>query len=246
MAFLPIELLKNGASELGIELSPIQLDLFDQYASMLVEANSRFNLTRIVEPEAIVTGHFLDSLLCLWAVDLPMNASLIDVGTGAGLPGLAMKIARPDLRVALLDGTAKKIGFVRDAIEALGLDNAEAIHARAEELGHDKAHREQYDAVTARALSELVILAELCLPFARPGGRVIACKGPEVDEELTAARQAIGRLGGTVEKTVRTHIPSTDIGRTMVVMAKTRPTPSEFPRHYSLIAAARARAKRAE
>lgn len=233
--------MKTGASELGIELTDRQLELFDRYASMLVEANSRFNLTRITGPEAIVTDHILDSLLCLWAVDIPTGARVIDVGTGAGMPGLAIKIVRPDLQVDLLDGTAKKIGFLCEVIAELALAEVEAIHARAEELGNDKAHRERYDVVTARALAELGVLAELCLPFARPGGRVIACKGPEVHEELAAARQMISKLGGTVEKTVRTHIPATDIGRTMVVIAKTRPTPSQFPRHYSRIAATRAR-----
>ncbi len=241
MPFLPLELLKTGASELGIELSDHQLEQFDRYASVLVDANSRFNLTRITSPEAMVTDHILDSLLCLWAVELAAHARVIDVGTGAGFPGLAIKIVRPDLQVDLLDGTAKKVGFLRDVIAELGLADVEAVHARAEELGRDKAHRERYDLVTARALADLTVLAELCLPFARPGGRVIACKGPEVGEELAAARQMISKLNGTVEKTVRTRIPTTDIGRTMVVMTKIRPTPNEFPRHYSQIAVTRAR-----
>jgi 16S rRNA (guanine527-N7)-methyltransferase len=138
--------------------------------------------------------------------------------------------------VCLLDSTAKKIGFLADVIEDMALHGVEAVHGRAEELGHDKAYRERYDLVTARALSGLTVLAELCLPLARVGGCVIACKGPDVGEELSLARPMIAKLGGMVQKTVRTHIPSTDVGRTMVVMAKSKPTPVELPRHYSLIA----------
>jgi len=236
MPFLPIHLLRSGASELGIELFRDQLDQLDEFASLLVEANRRFNLTRITDPGEIVINHYLDSLLCLWALDLQPGARIIDVGTGAGFPGLPIKIARPDLALTLLDSTSKKIAFLSEAVRALGLDNVEPVHARAEQLSHQKSHRERFDTVYARALADLRVLAELCLPFVHVGGRVVAPKSDDIDEEIAAARPIIGQLGGEIEKTVRTHIPGTDIARRIVVIVKTRQTPSGFPRPYSRIA----------
>ena len=238
MPFLPLDLLKSGASELGIELDGIQLDQFDRFAAFMVETNRKFNLTRITDPEAIVTNHILDSLTCLWAVDLPIGAKVIDVGTGAGFPGIPVKIARPDLHVTLLDGTFKKVKFLSEAIALLSLGGIEPVHGRAEELAHEKGHRERYDAVYVRALSELKPLVEMCLPFAKVGGRLVAQKGPEIEEELAAARPMIGQLGGAVEKTVRTHIPGTDVARTLVVISKIKQTPRQYPRAYAKIAGA--------
>jgi len=236
MSYLPLDLLSNGASELGIELTEHQLGQFDEFAGMLVEANRKFNLTRIIGPEAIVINHFLDSLVCLWAQEVKAGASVIDVGAGAGFPGIPIKIARPDLQVTLLDGTSKKVGFVTEAIERLGLDGIEAVHGRAEEFAHDKQRREHYHAAYARALAELPVLAELCLPLVRPGGHVVATKSALIEAEIDAARTIIGRLGGVIEKIVRTHIPGTDIARTIPVILKTKQTPAGYPRAYSRIA----------
>lgn len=235
MSFLPLDALASGASELGIELSGVQLDAMDRFASRLVEANARFNLTRITDPGAIVTSHYLDSFLYLWSLDIAHGSRLIDVGAGAGFPGIPIKIARPDLHVVLLDSTAKKVRFMEEALSALSLEAAEALHGRAEEIAHDRAHRERYDVVVARALSELKVLTELCVPLARLGGSIVASKGEDIDSELTDARPIIGRLGGVVEKTVRTRIPGTDTGRKLVVIRKSKPTPGEFPRAYARI-----------
>jgi 16S rRNA (guanine527-N7)-methyltransferase len=239
MPILPLDVLESGASELGIELSERQLDLMDQFASLLIDANSRFNLTRITQPAEIVTGHYLDSLLYLWAIEIPQGAALIDVGTGAGFPGVPIKIARPDLALTLVDSTAKKVRFLEEAVSELGLQGVSAIHARAEDLGRDKGHRERYDIVVTRALAELRILAELCVPLARVGGRVVASKGEEIDAELAAGRPMIGQLGGVVENTVRTHIPRADIPRRFVVIAKAKTTPEQFPRSYARMKHAR-------
>lgn len=236
MALLPLDLLKQGASELGIELSDAQLDQYDRFALMLIEANRQFNLTRITEPKDIVLNHYLDSLLYLWAQDAKTGARVIDVGAGAGFPGVPVKIVRPDVSITLLDGTFKKVRFLSDVIEKLGLARTDPVHARAEELAHEKDHRERYDLAYARALSDLKALAELCLPFVRIGGYVVASKGGEIDEEIKAARPIIGQLGGNIEKTVRTHIPGTDIQRSIVVMVKIKQTPAQFPRAYSRIA----------
>ena len=235
MPYLPLDLLKTGASELGIELSENQLAQFDEFAAMLVEANRRFNLTRIIDPEAIVINHLLDSLVCLWALELGSGKRVIDVGTGAGFPGMPIKIARPDLALTLVDGTLKKVRFLSEAIERLGLAGVEAVHGRAEELAHEKAYRERCDVAYARALAQMPALAELCLPLVRPGGHVVATKGAKIDAEIDAARPIIGQLGGAVEKIVRTHIPGTEIARTIPVIIKAGHTPAGFPRPYSTI-----------
>ena len=235
MPVLPLGILKTGASELGIELTDNQLAQLNAFCELMVETNAKFNLTRITQPEEIVTKHILDSLLCLQALELGQGARLIDIGTGAGFPGVPIKIARPDLRITLLDATFKKVSFLSEAIERLGLEGVSPIHARAEDLAREKDHRERYDAVLARALSDLKTAAELCLPFVRLGGRFVAQKGPEIGEEIDKARPIIGQLGDVIEKTVRTHIPGTDIPRTLVVIVKAKPTPAHFPRPYAQI-----------
>lgn len=240
MPSIPLDMLKTGASELGIELSDQQLAQFDEFCAFMLETNAKLNLTRITQPEEIVTKHLLDSLLCLQSVELPKGGRLIDVGTGAGFPGIALKIARPDLLVTLLDGTFKKVGFLSEVIERLGIQGVSPIHARAEDLAQEKDHRERYDAAFARALSDLKTAAELCLGFVRLGGRFVAQKGPEIDKEIDQARPIIGQLGGVIEKTVRTHIPDTDIARTLVVIVKAKPTPARFPRSYAQITRSKA------
>jgi len=235
MPLLPFDLLKTGAAELGIELTDDQLARFDAFAAMLVEANRKFNLTRITEPEEIAVSHLLDSLVCLWSQEVPRGAGVIDVGSGAGFPGVPIKIVRPDITLTLLDSTLKKVRFLKQAVETLGLEEVEAVHARAEDLGRDKNHREQYDVAYARALADLPVIAELCLPLVRAGGRVVASKGARVDDEIESAKPIIGELGGVVEKVVRTHIPGTGIARAIPVILKTRRTPAGYPRLFSRI-----------
>lgn len=241
MTKLPLEVLKKGASELGIELTDTQIHQFEKFAGMLLDANRKSNLTRITDPTEIVTKHFLDSLMCLAAEPPHYGASVIDIGTGAGFPGIPIKIVRPDLNITLMDGTLKKVRFVENTVKSLGFENAEPVHARAEDLGKDKGYREHYDVAYARALAEMPILAELCLPYVRVGGCLVATKGPDIDIELNEARELIRELGGVIEKTVRAHIPTTDIGRSIIVIRKTTPTPSRYPRPYAKITASKAR-----
>lgn len=235
MSFLPLEMLKEGALEIGVGLSDSQLELYDSFASLLVETNKYFNLTRITEPEEIVRNHYLDSLLCLSACEHANGAKTIDIGTGAGFPGIPIKIARPDLDMTLIDSTSKKIRFIKDAVSKLDFTNTYPMHARAEELGHQKDHREAYDIAYARALSEMKVLAELSLPLVKIGGRVVAQKSIDIIEELKLALPLIGQLGGSVEKTCRLKIPFTDIERVIVVIKKDKPTPQQFPRPYAKI-----------
>ena len=235
MSFLPLENLRSSAYDLGIELSDSQLRQFDEFAALLVEANKRLNLTRITEPEEIITSHFMDSLTTLSALDIAPNANVIDVGTGAGFPGVPIKIVRPDISITLLDATQKKLDFIREAVEQLELQNVELVHARAEDIGHKAKYRERYDIAYARALSEMKVLAELCLPLVRVGGHLVAQKSENIDEEVKSAKPIIGQLGGITEKIVRTTIPGTDIVRQLIVIVKAKPTPAQFPRHYSKI-----------
>jgi 16S rRNA (guanine527-N7)-methyltransferase len=241
MSFLPLDRLKSGALDLGFELPDDQLDRFDQFAAFLVETNSKFNLTRITDPESIVTNHYLDSLLCLQAADFASGSRVIDVGAGAGFPGIPLKIARPDLRVTLLDSTFKKVKFLQQAIERLGLIDTEPVHARAEELAHDPSQREAYDLACCRALADLRIASELCLPFVRPGGCLVAQKSEEINQEVDEARSVIGQLGAQVEKIARLRIPGTDIVRGLVIVRKARPTPARFPRPYAQMVRAKKR-----
>jgi len=235
MAFLPLEVLWAGASELGIELSDDQLDLLDRFASFLIETNRTLNLTRITDPELIVTDHYLDSLTCLSAVKLAPGSSIIDIGTGAGFPGIPIKIARPDLKLALLDSSLKKLKFIQQAVEMLGMEDVEIIHARAEDAAHNSDYRERYDVAFARALSDMKILAELCLPLVKIGGILVAQKSSAADEEIAAAKPIIGQLGGHVRKIAQIGIPATDIVRQLVVVEKTKNTPEQFPRAYAKI-----------
>jgi 16S rRNA (guanine527-N7)-methyltransferase len=227
---IPVDLLSAGARQLGNELTPEQISQFERFADLLIHWNRKFNLTRITDPEEIVMKHFLDSLTCLNAAEFPLGAMIIDVGTGPGMPGIPLKIARPDLLLVLLDSVRKKLTFLDEVVRELNLSNVETLHSRAEDAGHHIKHRERYDIVLARALGRFAPLSELCLPLAKVKGTVLAMKGPNVSEELQAAEHAIGTLGGRIEKVVETAIPGTDMARTIVVIRKLRQTLKKYPR----------------
>lgn len=209
-----------------------QVAQFRRYATLLVEWNERINLTAIADEEGIVVKHFLDSLSVLPFLDLLGDApSLIDVGTGAGFPGMALAIMRPAWHVTLLEATRKKVDFLALVADELGLPNVTPLWGRAEEQGQEPAHRERYDAAVARAVAELPVLAEFCLPFIRTGGRWVAQKGPRVDEEVQRARNAFGQLGGKLVAVESVTIPGLEgETRTLVVVEKVRPTSATFPR----------------
>jgi 16S rRNA (guanine527-N7)-methyltransferase len=232
--FLPVDVLRGGARELGTELDDARIGLLDRFASLLVETNRTLNLTRITEPAEIVTGHYLDSLTCLAAFDIPQGARVIDVGTGAGFPGIPIKIARPDLDVTLLDSSAKKLKFIESAAAEISVE-VNVVHARAEDAGRNAAHREAYDVAVTRALADMKTLAELCLPLVRVGGVLIAQKSEDTGDEIDAARPIIGQLGGRIDEIARIAIPGTEITRRLVVVSKAKLTPPEFPRAYSRI-----------
>ena len=226
------ELLRAEAERRGVSLSEAQLAQFETYTTELIEWNSRFNLTRITDYDAVQTQHFLDSLAVLaGAGDLfPNGARVIDVGTGAGLPGVALKIARPDLRVTLADSVGKKVQFLAHLMERLGLSETRAVHARAEELGRDRAHRAAYDIAVARAVADLAVLAEYLLPLVRVGGTAVAQKGAQAEEETARAARAIRVLGGGPPRLTVYHVPGLDEARSLVLIPKIRATPPAYPR----------------
>lgn len=225
-------ILRTEAEQRGLRLSEAQLAQFETYTTELVEWNSRFNLTRITDYDAVQTQHFLDSLAVLvGAADLfPPGGRVIDVGSGAGLPGLALKIVRPDLRVTLADAVGKKVQFLAHLVQRLGLTETTAIHARAEELGRARAHRAAYDVALARAVADLAVLAEYLLPLVRVGGTAIAQKGARVEEEIARAAKAIRILGGGPPRITPYRLPGLDEARSLVLIPKLRPTPPAYPR----------------
>ncbi|MCL4516192.1 MAG: 16S rRNA (guanine(527)-N(7))-methyltransferase RsmG [Firmicutes bacterium] len=219
-----------GRSGEGLALDSAQIDLFMDYLAELMDWNKRINLTAIREEREIVQKHFVDSLTCLQAAPFPAGSRVIDVGSGAGFPGVPLKIARPDLAVTLLDSLQKRVAFLEHLREKLGLDGILVVHGRAEDLAHSPLHRESYDVATARAVARLRVLAEYVLPFVRVGGTFIAQKGPEAEAELEEALAAFKKLGGEFRRIKKLALPHEAGDRNLVVIEKVSPTPSNLPR----------------
>jgi len=239
---------RASAAELGVCLASGQVHRLQRYLDLLCDWNRRFNLTAIEDPQEILVKHFLDSLTCATVVDLARQHSLIDVGAGAGFPGLVLKIAFPHLRVTLLDSLRKRVGFLERVTEELDLKDLKAIHARAEDAARAaldsrpgrvrkgvrpevrEGLREAFDVVTARAVARLAPLVEWTLPFARVGGLLVAMKGPDVAGEVEEAARAIRLLGGGEPQITEFRLPGTDLGRSLLAVPKVRRTPPEYPR----------------
>lgn len=227
------EALFEEVKSIGLELDVTALERFETYYEMLVDYNTRMNLTAITEEKEVIVKHFCDSLYPLTKCTFKEGASVIDVGTGAGFPGLPMLIARPDLKLTLLDGLNKRLVFLSDVLEKTGL-KAEIVHARAEEGAQDNKYREKFDAATSRAVARLNVLAEYCLPYVKKGGMFVALKGPAAFEEIDEAKNALKLLGGTVTD-VQEYSLSDESSRTILVVSKTSQTPQKYPRHNSKI-----------
>jgi len=224
-----MSLLRGLAEEYGIILDGIMLEQFDIYRRILLEWNENMNLTAITGPLEITVKHFLDSLTLLKAYDIPPSAALIDIGTGAGFPGIPLKIARPDIKLTLLDSREKRLVFLRELSGALGQDDNSFYHARAEDAAHLPELRERFDVAAARAVAALPVLCEYCLPFVGVGGVFIAMKGPDCAGEIKAAQSTMALLGGALE-TVREET-LTDAGeRVIILLRKTSQTPTKYPR----------------
>ncbi len=224
------ELLERGLNDLEIDFSEEQLDQFAEYSELLKEWNKKINLTAITDDDGIAVKHFLDCALPLRYVDFKEGAKIADIGTGAGFPGLPIKILRQDMSLTLLDSLNKRINFLNEVKRELGLRQVECIHARAEELSLDRAYRDKYDYVVSRAVAGMGMLCEYCLPYVKPGGYFVALKADNSEAEIEEAKPMIGNLGGTVEEIIKAPLPRTDIVRTLAVIKKLSPTPKAFPR----------------
>ena len=218
----------NGLEELHIELSEEQVNQFIRYYEMLVEKNKVMNLTAITEFDEVIEKHFLDSLSLIKVYDLTKEVSVLDMGTGAGFPGIPLKIAFPGLKVTLVDSLNKRILFLQEVIDALQLKNIDALHARAEELGKNKSYREQFDLVVSRAVANLASLGEYCIPFVKMGGNFISYKSGEIEEEVKNAKNAVFLLGGKVKEVYKFDLYEQK--RSFVVIDKVKGTPKTYPR----------------
>lgn len=227
------ERLQAGLERLGVAADGVTLDRLARYHALLTEWNARIDLTAVLDPEEMVDRHYLDSAAPLALGLIPQGARVIDVGTGAGLPGIPLCILRPDLRVTLLDAQRKRVTFLQAAIEALDLP-AQAVHMRAEDAARDEAHREAYDVAVSRAVAATPTLLELTLPFVRVGGRAIAWKGPGLQAELEQARRAAHLLGGALEGVLDAPVPGRDWQHVLLVCAKRQKTARQYPRRAGL------------
>jgi 16S rRNA (guanine527-N7)-methyltransferase len=222
--------LAAAAEALDHRLSPEQLDRFERYRALLLEWNQKINLTAIRDPDAFETLHLVDSLAGLAALPAEEGLRVVDVGTGGGLPGLALKIARPDLRLTLLDSVGKKTSVLREICRELGLDDVEVLTARAEEVGQENDRRESWDVAVNRAIGTVIVVAELCLPLVKIGGLVVAWKKRDVDDEVLVAGRGISILGGRRLSALPVDLPGLPPDRQLVRMAKERRTPDKYPR----------------
>ena len=222
--------LTEKVKELSIVLNDKQIQQFEQYYNILVEWNKVMNLTAITEYEEVVEKHFLDSLTIVNAIHVKKIETLIDVGTGAGFPGIPLKIAFPHLKVTLLDSLNKRIKFLNEVINLLELNDIKAIHGRAEDYAKQAEYREQYDISVSRAVANLATLSEYCLPYVKVDGLFVPYKSGEIDEELKSSEKAVSILGGKVEEVVKFQLPGTDIGRSFVKIHKIKETKKKYPR----------------
>lgn len=213
-----------------IPFSSEQQEQFVTYYKMLVEKNKVMNLTAITEFDEVLDKHFLDSIALAQYVDLTKSISLIDLGTGAGFPGMPLKIMFPNLKVTLADSLNKRIVFLDEVIGELGLTDIQTVHARAEDLAHNSDYRERYDYCVSRAVANLSSLSEYCLPFVRIGGTFISYKSGEIEEELAAAKKAIFLLGGQFDQVIPFQLEGTDLGRSFVLINKDKKTAKTYPR----------------
>lgn len=226
--------IKEAFRELKFELTDIQTEQFHKYYELLVETNKVMNLTAITEFSEVLTKHFVDSGALMKIVDLNQCKTVIDIGTGAGFPGIPLKILFPHLKITLLDSLNKRIRFLQQVVDQLGLKDVELLHGRAEDYAHKKDYREKYDLCVSRAVANLSTLSEYCIPYVKQGGYFIPYKSGKIEEELKQAGYAIKQLGCEMEKAEKMLLPSTEIERMFVFFKKIKNTSSKYPRKAGL------------
>lgn len=221
---------RSDFQSLGVDLTEEQINQFLRYYELLVEWNEKINLTAITEYDDVMKKHFIDSMSLIKAYDVSEKKSVIDVGTGAGFPGLVLKIAFPELQVTLLDSLNKRINFLNTVIDELGLSGVETVHGRAEDYAKPGQLRERFDLCVSRAVANLSTLSEYCLPFVKTGGMFISYKSEKIVEEMESAKKAISILGGKIDKQVEFQLPDSDIYRNLFVIKKVKETSKKYPR----------------
>lgn len=222
--------LQELAQNWNINLSEKQVEQFQIYYEYLIKINQVMNLTAITQKDEVIMKHFLDSLSITQLIDFSQTENVIDVGTGAGFPGIPLKIAFPHLQVTLMDSLNKRVKFLNETGEKIGVKNMVAIHSRAEELGKNKEYREKYDLCVSRAVANLSTLSEYCIPFVKIGGYFVSYKGNHISQECREASGAIEQLGGKIEKQLEFYLPGSDIERTFIKIKKIKQTPNKYPR----------------
>lgn len=222
------EKIQEKSKDLGVRFSVKQTEQFFEYMNLLIEWNEKMNLTAITEPDEIILKHFIDSITILR--ELEDGSKLVDVGTGAGFPGIPLSIMNPTLKITLVDSLNKRLIFLQEVVNRLKLENIEIIHARAEEFGQNRKYREKFDISTSRAVANLSTLSEYLIPLVKVGGKVISMKASDAKQEINEAKKAIEVLGGTVEKVDEFNLPQSDIGRTVIIIRKNKITPNKYPR----------------
>lgn len=225
-----LEKFKNGLQQLHIELSEKQMEQFLQYYEMLVEKNKVMNLTAITEFDEVVEKHFLDSVSLTQQLDLHQPLKVLDLGTGAGFPGIPLKIVFPELEITLMDSLNKRVLFLQDVISSLQLENIEAVHGRAEEAARNKKYREGFDLCVSRAVANISTLSEYCLPFVKIGGSFISYKSSTIEDELKDGKKGIAILGGKVKDVYKFTLPDSKLQRSFVIIEKEKKTPKAYPR----------------
>ena len=220
--------LLEKASTMGVRFSVEQMDKFYKYMNLLIEWNEKINLTAIIEPNEIILKHIIDSITIL--KDIKDNSTVVDVGTGAGFPGIPLSIMNPTLKITLVDSLNKRLIFLQEVINELDLQNVELVHARAEEFGRNKKYREKFDIATSRAVANLATLSEYLLPLVKINGKAISMKAGNASQEIEGAKKAIKTLGGNINNIEEFNLPQSDIGRTIIIIDKIKETPGKYPR----------------
>ena len=222
------ERLLEKASTMGVRFSVEQMDKFYKYMNLLIDWNEKINLTAIIEPNEIILKHFIDSITIL--KDIKDGSTVVDVGTGAGFPGIPLSIMNPALKITLVDSLNKRLIFLQEVINELDLKNVELVHARAEEFGRNKKYREKFDVSTSRAVANMATLSEYLIPFVKVNGMVVAMKGSDVKQEIDESKRAINVLGGKIFGVEEFNLPDTDIRRNVILIEKEKHTLAKYPR----------------
>lgn len=229
------DILKAASDSIELSFDDNKYNQFIKYKDLLKEWNEKVNLTAITEDIEIVKKHFIDSIKIFKFEPLKKANKIIDVGTGGGFPGIPMKIIKPDLEMVLLDSLRKRINVLDNILFNIDIKDVRTIHGRAEEFGRDSLYREKFDAAVSRAVANLAVLSELCIPYVKVGGYFVALKGPSVDDEVTQAKKAISLLGGKIEDIIKIEIEDSDLNHNLVIIKKIKNTPKQYPRKAGVI-----------